>query len=222
MPGLPDRRRWCRPAVRRRAGRRNGAHAPRASAIVGPDQADDRHVRAQVGLKLHPPELLGGDEHLRPGRAEMMWLEFLAAVEVHDRHDRPRRGTPTPRTRGGFHPVRQLDRHHVAGPTPRARSRRPVGGPAISTSAKVPANGRTAECTQKPVSGLACSPSAIEIAEGFRASTTPRPRSVSSALQGFFASRARRTSVRSVMLFSDQRECQYRRRRMLDGRPGIG
>ena len=40
------------------------------------DQANDRHVRAQVGLKLHPPELLGGDEHLRP-RGGQDVTEFL-------------------------------------------------------------------------------------------------------------------------------------------------
>ena len=132
---------------------------------------------------------------------------------------RRRRGTPTPRT------TRRLPSSSAAVSPPRRPARRRVlRSPAASrrarssTSAKVPANGRTAECTQKPASGLA----AVRLRRdrrGFRASTTPRPRSVWSAQPGFFASRAAAPPFDGDAILR-YRECQYRTWRMLDGRPG--
>ena len=77
-------------------------------------QADDRHVRTQVRLELHPPELPGGDEHLRPCGGQYV-AQFLAPVEVHDRHHHRTDERRRPERRRGFHPVGQLNRHHIAG-----------------------------------------------------------------------------------------------------------
>ena len=77
------------------------------------DQADDRHVRAQVGLERHPAEFGGGDEDLRPGRRHDV-AEFPATVEVHDRHGHRAKECRGPERRGGLHPVRQLDGHDIA------------------------------------------------------------------------------------------------------------
>ncbi len=53
-----------------------GLHFPVAPLAWVPTSADDRHVRAQVGLELHAAELLGGDEDPRLGRARM-WASSL-------------------------------------------------------------------------------------------------------------------------------------------------
>jgi hypothetical protein len=50
------------------------------------DEDDDRDVRAEVGLVGHPAEPFGGHEDARLGRRHDV-RNFLAAVEVHDRHD---------------------------------------------------------------------------------------------------------------------------------------
>ena len=98
MPGCRDRWRRCRPSVRRRAGRRR-CHARRASARRWPPtSADDRHVRAQVGLELSSARTRSAVMNTFGLRGREDVAEFLAAVEVHDRHRRRRRGTPTPRT----------------------------------------------------------------------------------------------------------------------------
>ena len=72
-------------------------------------------VAQRSGWNCHPAELVGGDEDLRPrGRQDV--AEFLAAVEVHDRHDDRTEERRRPERDGGLHPVRQLQRDHVAGP----------------------------------------------------------------------------------------------------------
>ena len=76
-----------------------------ARALVGAHQSDDRDVRAEVGLELHAPELFCGDEDARLGRAEDV-AEFLAPVEVHDRHGDGAQERRRPERRGGLHPVR--------------------------------------------------------------------------------------------------------------------
>jgi hypothetical protein len=65
-------------------------------------------------LIAHPAEFLGGDEHLRTRRRQNV-AEFLAAVEVHDRHHHGPEERRRPERRGGFHPVGQLQCHHVTG-----------------------------------------------------------------------------------------------------------
>ena len=77
----------------------------------------DRHARAHLGLVGHPPEFLGGDEHLRPRGAQYV-AEFLGAVEVHDGHDNRTQQRRRPERRRRLHPVRQLQRNHIAGPHP--------------------------------------------------------------------------------------------------------
>ena len=76
-----------------------------ARALVGAHQSDDRDVGAEVGLELHAPELFGRDEDARLGRAEDV-AEFLAPVEVHDRHGHGAQERRRPERRGGLHPVR--------------------------------------------------------------------------------------------------------------------
>ena len=137
------------------------ACSSRERSSVPPDQPDDRDVRAEVGLKLHAPELFCRDEDARLGRAEDVSRVPCARRSARSARS-PRRGTPTPRT-----PRRPPSSSAVAsattspGPTPRARSPAASRRASSSTSRKVPANGRTAECTTKPASGLACSPRAM-------------------------------------------------------------
>ena len=73
---------------------------------------NDRNVGAQIRLILHPAELLGGDEHLRPGGGQDV-TEFLAPVEVHHRHDDRAEQRRSPECRRRLHPVRQLERDDV-------------------------------------------------------------------------------------------------------------
>ncbi len=77
------------------------------------DQHDDRHVPAQVGLVRHAAELLGGDEHAWLGGRQDV-ADLLASVEVHDRHHHRAEERRRPEGGRGLHPVRQLQRHHVA------------------------------------------------------------------------------------------------------------
>ena len=94
-------------------------HMLLARAFVGPDQTHDRDVRAQVRLVVHPAEFLGGDEHLRPRGGDDV-AQFLAAVEVHDRHHdrteerrRPERRRPPPPSSAAGSPPRRRARHRV-------------------------------------------------------------------------------------------------------------
>ena len=125
-----------------------------------PTRADDRHVRAQIGLKRHPAELLGGDEHLRPGRGQDV-ADLLAAVEVHDRHDHRAEECRRPERRGGLHPVRQLDGDHVARPdAARAQPRGQPAGLDLDVARTCRRTAARAECTWNAASGLAARPPA--------------------------------------------------------------
>ncbi len=127
---------------------------------------------------------------LRPGGGEDVG-QFLAAVEVHDRHDHRAEERRRPERHGGLHPVRQLDAPPRRPVRRRARAGlRPAGGPASRRRANVPAirpDGRV-----HPEAGVGVGRQSVgdQIAERLRPSTTLRPHSVSSALQGFFALRA--------------------------------
>ena len=160
-----------------------------ARPLVGPDKADDRHVRAQVRLILHPPELLGGDEHLRPRRGDDV-AQFLAAVEVHDRHHDGTEEGRGPERHRRLHPVRQLNRDGVARPdTTRAQAGGQPAGMQTRHRRRCP---RRAEPRSAPRSRWPGWRQGRRRSDhrASRAATTLRPRSVSSALQGFFASRA--------------------------------
>lgn len=71
---------------------------------IAPDHADHRDVGADIGFVDHPAEALGGDEDARPGGLEDV-REFLAPVEVHDRHDRGAEEGRRPEGGRRFHPV---------------------------------------------------------------------------------------------------------------------
>ena len=124
-------------AARRRPGRRSARpRTGRAGTVIRPNSSA---VMNTFGLR---------------GR------EDVARVPCGRRSARsappPRRGTPTPRTTTAAS-IQFGSWNATTSPGPTPRSRRPAASrrACSSTSAKVPANGRTAECTQKPASGLA-------------------------------------------------------------------
>lgn len=78
---------------------------------------DDGDVGAQLGVKTHPAEPLGGDEDPRLARGQDE-AQLSGAVEVHDGHHHRAQERRGPERRGGLHPVRQLQRDHVAGADP--------------------------------------------------------------------------------------------------------
>ena len=147
----------ARPAARRRAGRRTSCSR---AALVDAHQTDDRDVGAQVRLERHPPELLGGDEDLAAARWPGCGRAPCGRRSARSAR-RPRRGTPTPRTSTAAS-IQFGSCSATTSPGPTPRRRRPAASrrAASSTSAKVPAKGRTSECTTNPASGLAAKPSA--------------------------------------------------------------
>ena len=72
-----------------------------------------RH-RVEVGDVIKVPERVGRDECLHPRAGEDV-SHFLRAIEVHDRHDDRAEVRDRVERRGGFGPVRQLERDRVTG-----------------------------------------------------------------------------------------------------------
>ena len=104
--------------------------------------------------KCHPPELIGGDEHLRCGGRQDV-ADFLSTVEVHDRNDD--RAEQTPIAQNVAAASIQFGSWNATtspGPTPRAWSPAANRRATRSTSLNVPVYGRTVECTRNVECGL--------------------------------------------------------------------
>ena len=147
--------RRCRPSARRRADRRR---CSRASSR--PDQPTIGTSAHRSGWYFIRPNSLGGDEHLRP-RGGQDVAEFLAAVEVHDRHDHRAEERRRPERRRRLHPVRQLERDDVAGPdAARAQSGGEPARLAVRRRRRCRRTAAPRSAHGTPASGLACSPPA--------------------------------------------------------------
>jgi len=120
-----------------------------AVVVEGPD------ARAEIRLVLHPPEALAVMK--TRGSIAPRCSQPPRARRSARSAPRPPRERRRPEDGGGLHPVRQLERDHVTRADARARSP-PASLRAIrSTSLKVPAHGRTAECTRNTVPADAAS-----------------------------------------------------------------
>ena len=238
LAGLEAERLMAVDDALRVAGGARGERDQRRARRIGGDGADQRLIGEQVVEVRSPTRpTIGtsaqrsGWNFIRPnssavmntfGRAvAMMWLEFPAAVEVHDRHHHRPEQRRRPERHSRFHPVRQLDGHRVA----RLDATR---AQACGKSAGLQLDVGEGACIRAgrpsaPRSRCRGWPPVRRRSDhrASRAATTLLPRSVSSALPGFFASRAAAPPFgRDAILRS--RECQYRRRRMPDGRPRVG
>lgn len=147
-----------------------------------PDQADDRYAGAQIRLEGHPAEPFGGQEDLGLGGGDDV-PEFLAPVEVHDRHGhrtqecRRQNATAASIQLGSCSATTSPGRRHVLA------DRRPTSWPAVRPRRRCPrrAGSRSAHRSRRPGWPPGRRPPSDR---GSPAATTLAPRTVWSGQRG--------------------------------------